>query len=387
MYITTKHLTILKFIKNNSNFTLKDIADIFKMSPQYTKFYIEDIYSELYGTSKEKLKIEETLHLINISKNAKNTLRKNQYFTKNQNIFYILLILAQNNNFKLGEISDLIGITTRNLNNYFPTIKEILNIFFLDLESSHRGFNLIGSEESINDFKVFLFFKFLIEKEFLPERLRVDFLNFFKIENFKSLKREVEFDFIHYINRYCAEKYFWNTFDEKINKVFKLFLENLGETNSSNFMKILKKHLFYSEFKDKLFIDDNHFLNLNLSNIVGSNFSELVKEVQNIFPSFTILEGLTLWYSFFEERKNEEKNIFIFKYLNKSIVPTLVKEIYKKHNIIIKDSIHIHDLKSYLKHNSVHNAIVVENLNINIENLNVQNIFIPILNYQNLNLI
>ncbi|MGL4976666.1 MAG: hypothetical protein ACRC5G_01460, partial [Cetobacterium sp.] len=87
MYITSKHLQILKLIKNNSNFTLKDIADIFKMSPQYTKLYIDDIYSELYNTSKNKLKIEEILHLINISTNSKNILRKNQYFTKNQNVF------------------------------------------------------------------------------------------------------------------------------------------------------------------------------------------------------------------------------------------------------------------------------------------------------------
>ncbi|MGL4904534.1 MAG: hypothetical protein ACRC34_03445, partial [Cetobacterium sp.] len=256
MYITSKHLQILKLIKNNSNFTLKDIADIFKMSPQYTKLYIDDIYSELYNTSKNKLKIEEILHLINISTNSKNILRKNQYFTKNQNVFYVLLLLAQNTSFKLGEVSDLIGITTRNLNNYFPTIKEILNIFFLDLESSHRGFNLIGSEESINNFKFFLFFKFLIEKEFLPRRLRVDFLNFFKSENFKSLKREVESDFIKYINRYSNQKYFSNTIDEKIENILQIFTSYFGETNNHDFIDILKNHIFHSQFKDNLFIDD-----------------------------------------------------------------------------------------------------------------------------------
>ncbi|MGL4976429.1 MAG: hypothetical protein ACRC5G_00230 [Cetobacterium sp.] len=386
MYITSKHLQILKFIKNNSNFTLKDIADIFKMSPQYTKFYIEDIYSELYDISKEKLKIEEILHLINISTNSQNILRQNQYFTKNQNIFYILLLLAQNNSFKLGEVSDLIGVTTRNLNNYFPAIKEILNIFFLDLESSYRGFNLIGSDESINNFKFFLFFKFLIEKEFLPGRLRVDFLNFFKSENFKSLKREVESDFIKYINRYSNQKYFSNTIDEKIKSVLEIFTSYFGETNNSDFMDVLKTHIFYCQLKDNLFIDDSYFLNLNLSSIVGSNFAELVKDIQNILPSFTILEGLTLWYSFFEKRQNEEKNIFIFKYLNKSIVPAILKEIYKKHNIIIKDYINISDLKNYLKENSVHNAITIENLNINREDVDVKNIFIPILNYEKINL-
>ncbi|MGL4987808.1 MAG: hypothetical protein ACRC5F_00950 [Cetobacterium sp.] len=386
MYITSKHLQILKFIKNNSNFTLKDIADIFKMSPQYTKFYIEDIYSELYDISKEKLKIEEILHLINISTNSQNILRQNQYFTKNQNIFYILLLLAQNNSFKLGEVSDLIGVTTRNLNNYFPAIKEILNIFFLDLESSYRGFNLIGSDESINNFKFFLFFKFLIEKEFLPGRLRVDFLNFFKFENFKSLKREVESDFIKYINRYSNQKYFSNTIDEKIKSVLEIFTSYFGETNNSDFMDVLKTHIFYCQLKDNLFIDDSYFLNLNLSSIVGSNFAELVKDIQNILPSFTILEGLTLWYSFFEKRQNEEKNIFIFKYLNKSIVPAILKEIYKKHNIIIKDYINISDLKNYLKENNVHNAITIENLNINREDVDVKNIFIPILNYEKINL-
>ncbi|MGL4904678.1 MAG: hypothetical protein ACRC34_04195, partial [Cetobacterium sp.] len=141
-----------------------------------------------------------------------------------------------------------------------------------------------------------------------------------------------------------------------------------------------------SQFKDNLFIDDSSFLNLNLSAIVGSNFAELIKEVQNISPSFTILEGLTLWYSFFEKRKNEEKNIFIFKYLNKSIIPAILKEIYKKHNILIKDYINISDLKNYLKENSVNNAITIENLSVNREDIDVKNIFIPILNYEKLNL-
>lgn len=191
MYITTKHLQILDIIKKKPIFTIKDISQILSMSTQHVKVYIEDIYSELFNSSSKTLKAEEIISYIYNSKNSKNILKKIQHFNKHQNIFYMLFLLGKNNYFKLSEISKELGITTRNLNNYSQEIKSILNFFNLNMEISNKGIYLIGDSQNITRFKFYLYFKFLVEKNYLPKKLRNEFLSFSKITNFKKVKKDI----------------------------------------------------------------------------------------------------------------------------------------------------------------------------------------------------
>ncbi|MGL5089298.1 MAG: hypothetical protein ACRC6Z_07640, partial [Cetobacterium sp.] len=111
-----------------------------------------------------------------------------------------------------------------------------------------------------------------------------------------------------------------------------------------------------------------------------SNVSTLTKEIHDIIPSFTIFEGLSLWYELAETENNSIKNIFVFKSLNIKTLPIIVNEIYKKHNIIISESINIKVINKYLESNHVDNIITVENLKFYNKNINVQNVFFPIPN-------
>lgn len=84
MYINSKHLQILKFIKSNQISSLKDISDIFLLSTQHTKIHLEDIYCELFLEPSGNLKIEQLIEKIRNFPNSRNTLRNSQQFTKFQ---------------------------------------------------------------------------------------------------------------------------------------------------------------------------------------------------------------------------------------------------------------------------------------------------------------
>ncbi|MGL5349689.1 MAG: hypothetical protein ACRDA0_03875 [Cetobacterium sp.] len=458
MYITTKHLQILDIIKKNPTFTIKDISQVLNMSTQHVKVYIEDIYIELFKISSKTLKAEDIINSIYISKNSKNTLKKVQHFNKAQNIFYMLFLLGKNNYFKLSEISKELGITTRNLNNYSANIKNILDFFNLGINISNKGVDLIGDSQNITRFKFYLYFKFLVEKNYLPKKLRDEFLSFSKIQNFKKIKKDVkklvsligsknmiycEFVFFSlymtyrdsqkikkikdisleesliYKPDYLKIESFNKTINFLKNSIFKdisilgldiifmitdnnkvskklisiktpeyfenilpIFKQYLGESSNPNFSMILKSFVFYCEVKNIMFIDDSSFINLNMSHLANSNFLKLTKDTQQILPTFSFLEILTLWYAYHEKPEQKENNIFVFKYLNPSFIPMLIKEIYKKHNIEIKDFINIKNLNSYLKTNKVDNLILVENIKIYQKNIPIKNLFIPIVNYK-----
>ncbi len=458
MYINTKHLQILDIIKRNSSFTIKDISQLLHMSTQHVKAYIEDIYSELFNSSSKNLKSEEIIECIFFSKNAKNKLRAVQNFTKNQNIFYMLCLLGKYKHFKLAEISKELGITTRNLNNYSLDIKNILNFFKLNIETSNRGIDLVGSSENINQFRFYLYYKFLVEKNYLPKKLREEFIYFDKIQNFKKVRKDIRklikilnskniiysefvllslymayrtsnsneqiknlclenplkykpeklaFDIFNrcinflknsifkdisnealhgiFMNSDCSntpKKFLSVKTDEYIKHIFPLFRNYLGESLNPDFAKILTSFIFYCKIKDVMFIDDSSFINLNLSHLANSNFLKLTKDIQKILPTFSFLETLTLWYAYSEKEEVKENNTLVFKYLNHSIIDTLIEEIYKKYNIKINDFVNIKNLNNYLKMNEVDNLILIENIKISNKNIPFKNLFIPIVNYK-----
>ena len=131
------------------------------------------------------------LKYISDSKGAKKILRKSQEFTKNQKIFYTLFFLGRFKNIKFHSVSKELDLTTRNLNNYKEVINGILVQYNLKLDISSQGASLIGSNFNLNRLNFFLFFKFMIEKDYLPYKLRKDVLNSLNSNNFLKLNRDV----------------------------------------------------------------------------------------------------------------------------------------------------------------------------------------------------
>ncbi|WP_047395888.1 hypothetical protein [Cetobacterium sp. ZOR0034] len=463
MYINNRHLQILKLIKNNNNLTSKEIGDLFSMSAQHTKLYLEDIYSKLYNSEASDIKSTTLIEKISSSKNSRNKLKKTQEFSKNEKIFYLLFRLIKDKYINLSKISDELGITKRNLNYYLTEISIIMKNYNLKFKATNKGLQLIGTNFSFKHLTYLLTFKFCIEKEFLPTKIRNEVISFLKIDNFCLLKKDI-YSFMSLISsEYTTHKtssifsfyfafrvrdnevkigdmseefiyrhkpaHFEDEFFKKIVYFFKnssfkylntnsiselitiidtiyyshrkfqkqelnksvqlrpIFAKYLGDQiyKNNSFFTIINPWVYYTALRARFSIEDSAFLKLNLEHIYNSNVLSLTKEINSIIPNFTIFETLSVWYQLSEFEDNSIKNIFIFRDLNINIVPIIVNEIYKKHNIKISEYINVRSLRKYLKENSVDNIITVENIKLYDSSLNVKNIFFPIPNYKKIN--
>lgn len=138
----------------------------------------------------------------------------------------------------------------------------------------------------------------------------------------------------------------------------------------------------YSYLKSHFCIDDPAFLNINLIYFANSNIYEMTKEINQILPGFTLFETIFLWYYFSESEHNETNNIFVFKNLPSTIIPSLINEIYKKHNIKINNYVNIREFNEYQKYNHIDSIVMVENFKIYNNNIPVKNLFFPIPNFK-----
>lgn len=465
MYIINKHLQILKLIKNNNKLTAKEIGDLFSMSPQHVKLYLDDIYSELYNSNSKNLKSDLLITKISNSKNSRNKLKKNQEFSKNEKIFYLLFCLIKSRYLNLSNISEELEVTKRNLNYYLSEIVNILKKYNLKLKSTNKGLQLIGTQYSIKKFTYFIILKFFIEKEFLPTKIRNEMVCFLKVNNFVTVKKDLYklislicseytthktsacfcFYFVfkayevlgemkvkdmdekyfirhkpkHFEDNFFKEivyflknscfgdlptkylsdfiilvdliHYYHKKFDPNILKQSKIlrdiFANYMGDKVYHNkyFYNLINPWLSYNNLKTSLSIEDLSFLNLNLNHICNSNVLQLTKDIQKIIPSFTVFETISIWYQLSDFEEPNIKNIFVFRDIHTNIIPLIINEIYKKHNIKILDYVNIKFLNRYLNDNKVDSIVTIENLKLYKKDIPVKNIFIPIPNFKKLN--
>lgn len=463
MYINTKHLQILDLIQKNPNFNSKDLVNILKLSCQHLKIYLDDIYCELTNFSNNSLKIEETIVFISNFNGSKSILRKVQHFTKQQNIFYILFSLSKYKYLKLCYISEELGLTPRTISKYKDDINGILDFYKLKIIVSNKGLSLIGSNFNLKRFSFLLNFKFIIEKDYLPSKLRNDFLKAYYIKNILTLKKDID-EFltlidchhsiyltgsltsfysafkseivekkikdininqaIKYKPNYYNTRFFYKIFNFLQNSSFKElsatslhyffttinnFLDNNVNLyhNSLKDLKliepILSKYfgkdilkwnqftrsvnpwLHYCRLKSIFFIDDFSFINFNLTYIPNSNLMSMVKDIQKKIPTFTIFEGINLWFDLYKSKDEKRSNILVFKNLRKNLMPKIVGEIYKKHNLEINDYINFKELHKYSENFDAYNFVTVENIKIYNKNIKLKKLFFPFPNYKNLN--
>ena len=460
MYINSKHLQILHLIKNNPSFNLKDLSEILDLSQQHLKFHLKDIYESISNTNISSLKIDEILEKISNFKEPRKILRESQQFTKNQKIFYFLFFISLSKKINFCTISKELDLTTRNLNNYKETINNILEIYNLKLDITSQGIQLLGSNFNLKRLHYLLFFKFLVEKDYLPKKFRNDVLKNLNLKNFSKLKKDIynfltllncqhslhqqatllafyvtfkggnskktinkiSFDqYLKYKPNSWKEDFFYKIFcflknssfkeirteplyllfniidtfcyskvcftvplDENTKSIQYIFSKYLGNylLDNSIFFPIANPWINYCKIKQLFFIDDFSLVDLNLTHIPNSNILAMTKEIKQIIPSFTIFEGLFLWFAFSKTKVSEDINIFVFKNLEKSITSLIINEIYKKHNIKITTAINSKEISKYLKENKVDNIITVENIKIYDKNVNVKNLYFPIPNYK-----
>lgn len=365
-------------------------------------------------------------------------------------------------NIKFHSVSKELDLTTRNLSNYKEVINSILVQYNLKLDISSQGARLIGSNFNLNRLNFFLFFKFMIEKDYLPYKLRKDVLNSLNSNNFLKLNRDVRnllnlLGFQHSSHQYATLMSIWvsfkgeshektikylpfdqwlkykpghwekeffykvfhclressfsalrtdslyllfsvvdtfshskvcfcPSFDKEIKFIQKNFYKYFDENTLTRTPSVAAANqwIYYCKLKQLFFIDDFSLINLNLSHISNSNILNMTKEIKEVIPSFTIFEGIFVWYLLSKSENHEEVNIFVFKNLESSLIPSIIDEIYKKHSIKILVAINLKELNRYKKENRIDNIITVENLKVFAKNINIKNLYFPIPNYKKL---
>ena len=307
MYINSKHLQILKVIKNNQVSNIKEISDIFSISQQHTKLYLEDIYSELFLETPKDLKGEVTIEKIRTFPNSKNILKQCQQFTKNQKIFYLIFNLIKNKQIKLSHICEDLNLTKRNLNNYLDEISKIITPYNLKIKVTNKGLILTCTPYSLKRFKYLLIFKFLVEREFLPTQFRKEFMNFIKIDNFYKMKKDIA-NFVQLINcrsgDYCEISLycFFITYHVE---------ENEKQVKDITYQEILK-------YKPGYYNTEFFYKTLNF--IKNSSFNSISSSSLNNF--FDLLDIFKYSRSHFEKnicKKSEEIRPIFAKYIGNHI--------------------------------------------------------------------
>ena len=149
-----------------------------------------------------------------------------------------------------------------------------------------------------------------------------------------------------------------------------------------DFFNIIGPWVRYCYLKDLFSVEDYTFLDLNLNYFSNSNITQMTKEINRILPKFTLFESIFIWYYFSETKPKFFNNIFIFKTLPFSIIPLLIEEIYKKHNIKIQTSINIKEFNEYRKSNIIDQIITVENISIVSNQIPIKTLYFPIPNFK-----
>ncbi|MGL5934102.1 MAG: hypothetical protein ACRCZI_00615, partial [Cetobacterium sp.] len=380
------------------------------------------------------LKAEDIIKDIYNLKNAKSILRKSQTLNKHQNIFYMLFLLAKDEHFILSKASQYLDITTRNLNNYLKDVKESISFFYLDLEVTNKGIFLKGEFENIIRFKFFCYFKFLIEKDYLPKNLRNEFLNFSKIEDFNRVKKDIKklFELIKPQNILYTELLFFSLYivykdhpnqnsikNCSIDKAIKYKPNSLSNDEFIKTFHFLQNSIFKDVYLEKLstiFVDNNNFYyskNYFSSDIIkytelisrifkkylgettNSFFPEILKSFifycevkQSLFfddPSFINLNLRNINNSNFIQLKNEIQGIIpsfsFFENITLWYLYTKKAEV-KENNIFVFKYLNDDIIRSlveeiYKKHNIKINTFMnIKNLNTYLNENHVDNIII-----------
>ena len=227
--------------------------------------------------------------------------------------------------------------------------------------------------------------------KYKPSNWKIDFFYeifcFLKNSSFKNIKTDFLYLLFNLIDTFTYSKVcFTNSIDKYTQSIQNIFTEYLGThvLDNSIFFPAVNPWIYYCKIKQLFFIDDFSLINLNLEHISNSNILNMTKKIREIIPSFTIFEGIFLWFILSKKEISEEINVFVFKNIERNIVPIIINEIYKKHSIKIIKSFNSKEINEYLKNNRVDNIITVENIKIYDKNVTVKNLYFPVPNYKKL---
>lgn len=195
MYITSKHLKIVKFLQEKKEIDLDVMEDFFNLTRSNLNLLIREIYKYLDQKGKLK-KIGEIIKYIQEHRGSIFLLKKEQHFRKGERRDFIIFSLLIKKIIKLNDIALKLDVSRRIINYDLEKVKIYLENFNLQIISTNKGVELKGKKEFKENLLYLFLFKFFLEKKYLSKKSRKIYYNFLKNyklkESMNSLNNLVE---------------------------------------------------------------------------------------------------------------------------------------------------------------------------------------------------
>lgn len=185
MYINSTHIKMVKLIQSYKNIELKDISRALLLNDFTTRTHLKNLkdYMDLKDSQSS---IQEIINEIYANKKLIYILKKEQEFTKQEKIDYLIFNLLTKDIVNLSKISKEIKVNKRGLNYYFTEIKELLSKHNLIIKNNKQGIYLKGTLNNRANLQFIFVFKLYIDKNFLPYSLKKDFFTYVLKSNLRK---------------------------------------------------------------------------------------------------------------------------------------------------------------------------------------------------------
>lgn len=195
--INANHIRIYKLLNFIPDKNIDFICHFLKMNKQNVILYIKQIYYVI-ETQTENVTLSHMIKKILENKSIFKTLKENQVFTKEDRIFYIILMLLKhrdlNLTLNLNTLPSTLNISRRTLSDDLISVKKSLKFYHLNIYSiSSKGIILLGDDNNIKNCFLSYLFKFLIEIEELPFLMTEDYLDFFEQKISDKIIYEIDY--------------------------------------------------------------------------------------------------------------------------------------------------------------------------------------------------
>lgn len=122
----------------------------------------------------------------------------------------------------------------------------------------------------------------------------------------------------------------------------------------------------FCDYKKKLDIASDDFFAIPY-NKFSVDMLKTLNEIKEFLPRFSVHDLTVIYFTtkdLFQDKTNEKKIVFIYKYVPRIILNHLKSVIKNEYNIKCDDSIYIGDFNKYKFKNQIDLAIIVEDLKI-----------------------
>lgn len=239
--INANHIRIYKLLNFIPDKNIDFICHFLKMNKQNVILYIKQIYQFIENKTQSILLKDMIKEIVN-NKSLFKILKQSQIFSKEDRIFYIILILLKhynlNLNLNLNTLSSILNISRRTLSEDLISVKKSLKFYQLNIHSiPSKGVCISGDISNIKGCFLSYLFKFLVEFEELPLLMSEDYLSFFKQKISEKTIHEIDY-FL-----YAFDLDIFGSNKKLLNSIYQIYLdENCYENISTLSLDEFKKY-------------------------------------------------------------------------------------------------------------------------------------------------